>query len=348
MKENDRCAINSARGYDFQLCYFIYMIANHFDKMSHSFVYEGEEDIDVYTNNSISEIIQVKHKTTTPEDLGKDSGLFKVFDNFRNKYDRLCHIKLVRYFIAYDKGYNLVETKDAYKQFILHKKGDIYIILNENSHFNVDRDILKTFCDKLTIEYMPNKSVSDIENDIASIVETSNYFNTKLSTNINIQFKTEYIMSLLHHFVRDKVYNKLPVTISDVNDYIKTKISQDYTEEKLFDEIIEIIKINTNTAVNCFFIRRLIKQVDLVKRYKLLEVSNIDNETQMILRKNIHADSIHKYSELLLKCNEMSNTEMSNISTSISALLRKGKSTKHIHPVLEKYCKNEKVNELLR
>jgi hypothetical protein len=58
---NNRDATASAKGYDYQFCYFMYLIVKHYNDETYSFEYEGNEDIDIYINNVLHTLVQVKY-----------------------------------------------------------------------------------------------------------------------------------------------------------------------------------------------------------------------------------------------------------------------------------------------
>lgn len=87
MARNPRDATSSAKGYDYQLCYLMRLIAIHYKDDEYSFQYEGEEDIDIYSDDKLITPIQVKYHSTPNsknpnEKLDKDGGLTKVFKIF--------------------------------------------------------------------------------------------------------------------------------------------------------------------------------------------------------------------------------------------------------------------------
>jgi hypothetical protein len=70
--------------------YFINLILLNIDNDNYSFIYEGNEDIDMYIDDKIYSIIQIKYhnsiNNTINENLTDKGGLKKVLLNFIEKY----------------------------------------------------------------------------------------------------------------------------------------------------------------------------------------------------------------------------------------------------------------------
>jgi hypothetical protein len=128
---NNRDAISSIKGYDYQFFYFIYLILLNIDNDNYSFIYEGNEDIDVYIDDKLHSIIQIKYHNTinninNNEILTNDGGLTKVYLNFFENYELLKNISKILYSITNEPLCILKTSPINYKKYI---ENNIYKIL---------------------------------------------------------------------------------------------------------------------------------------------------------------------------------------------------------------------------
>ena len=124
--KNKRDAIPSIKGYDYQFFYFINLILLNIDNDNYSFIYEGNEDIDMYIDDKLYSIIQIKYhnsiNNTINENLTDKGGLKKVLLNFIEKYQKLKNISNIFYSITNEPECILKISPVNYKKYIENDK----------------------------------------------------------------------------------------------------------------------------------------------------------------------------------------------------------------------------------
>jgi hypothetical protein len=346
---NKRDATASAKGYDYQFCYLMNLIVSHYNDETYSFEYEGNEDIDIHINNNLHTLIQVKYHSKLDnlnenEILTKNGGLTKVYNYFLENYEKLQNITKIKYSITNEKDCKLITSPKIYEEYIKSNK-NIYDILKDRSEFNENDSILKHFCNILEFDFIPDKSIADIIDDIRILINAS-YLYTKLNTNIKSEYKTEYILSLLHKNIRKYIYSqpKCIIQIKDIIENIKNQINNNYKEEILIDEIIELLNSQDITQISTLLKNRIINitinDTSLINKYKLLRLKTNNIDLLNTLKNNIHKESIILFSNLLSDKNEnLSQKEIKRISHSISHILNSSQFTTKMNTKLKKYFK---------
>jgi hypothetical protein len=345
MSKNLRDATASAKGYDYQMCYLMYLIVSNINNASYSFIYEGNEDIDVYINDRLHTLIQVKYhsslENSVNEKLDTDGGLTKVYKNFVKKYQTLKSISQIKYSITNEEKCKLITSPKSY-ELCIKGEGNIYNILKDRKEYDEDNDILKHFCSLLKFEFISDKSVNLLIEEISKMIETT-YFYTKMNTNLKAQYKTEYLLSLLHKYVRNIIYasTKHPLQIKNLVDSIHKDISNNYTEDMLINEIILLLNSN-KSPISPLLTNRIvdvcIADKNLVNEYKLLKLNIENSETLQRLQSDIHKKSISLFNQLLNDRGESLNSiEKKKITHSIAHILNSKHYTSNMNKRLKEY-----------
>lgn len=347
MSKNKRDATAPAKGYEYQLCYLMQLIVSKINDESYSFVYEGNEDIDVYKNNIIDTLIQIKYHSTSGnkcinENLDINGGLGKVYKNFVKEYEKLNNISQIIYSITNEHNCKLITSPKNYESYILNKK-DIYEILKDKKGFTDNDDILQHFCRIVVFEFIPDKSINCIIEEVSKNIE-STYFYTKMNNTLKAQYKTEYLLSLLHKYIRKNIFSstKKKIQIKNIVDTIKDDILKNYNEDTLISEIILLLNSDAGSPIISFLINRLVTACildnNLVNEYKLLKLRKIEMVTLHKLQSDIHKKSIFLFNKLLNDSNEtLTPSETKKISHSIANILNSKGYTTNINPVLKTY-----------
>jgi hypothetical protein len=211
-----------------------------------------------------------------------------VYIYFLENYETLKNITKIKYSITNEEKCNLITSPKEYEAYIKNNN-NLYTILKDRKEFfdidtiiehrikckdtntilkhrkecNESDAILKHFCDILEFEFIPDKSINDIINDITKLIETS-YLHTKLNTNIKSDYKTEYILSLLHRHIRSLIYsqNKVIIKIKEFCDKIHNEITNNYKEAILIDEIVELLNLQDISPVSTLLKNRISKYIN--------------------------------------------------------------------------------------
>jgi hypothetical protein len=352
-------ATSSFAGYEYQFLYYIELIIDNINNNVNniSFNYEGIEDINIYIDDILNKSIQIKyHFKKESNDSSNQilnpnnkSGFYKVFENFVNNYDKMKNIDKIIYSISTNIDVELKTSPKIFKNII--ENNDIEelkdIINTKYPKYIEDKDIYLSFINKIEFEYIKDKQINDILNNIYIKIENS-YFNDCLNKDIKIAYKTQYLFSLLTNFIISIIFNKENINnkiikISDIISYIKTNIKKDYNENILIDEIINMISFNNSNNqndINLLLINKLtdelINSKDLENLYKLLNKSINNKSLYKDLQYKIHNVSINIYTYLLNKNKIKNNKDIKTISNSISKILNNRRNTQKIHEEFKK------------
>jgi hypothetical protein len=331
---NKRDATPSIKGFDYQSYYLVNLIIMNINDDSYSLIYEGNEDIDIYINNNLHTIIQIKYHSNLSKNTNETlKGLDKVLKNFINNYNELKDISKIIYSITCDNESELITSPKKYKNYILDNK-NIYDLLF-NHYENYDKNILLHFCNILQFEFIKDKPITLLIDDILNEIE-KNYFNTKLNTTLIIQYKKFYIFSLIIEYINNIIYSneKNKIIIKEIKNYINIQITKEYSENILLDELILLLNKNKEIITEVF-INKIIENIDLINEYKLLKLINIDIEN---IKKDIHNKTLNLFNKLLNdNTNNLTFKEIKNISHNISNILNSKNNTKNLHIILKEY-----------
>ena len=331
---NKRDATPSIKGFDYQSYYLVNLIIMNINDDSYSLIYEGNEDIDIYINNNLHTIIQIKYHSNLSKNTNETlKGLDKVLKNFINNYNELKDISKIIYSITCDNESELITSPKKYKNYILDNK-NIYDLLF-NHYENYDKNILLHFCNILQFEFIKDKPITLLIDDILNEIE-KNYFNTKLNTTLIIQYKKFYIFSLIIEYINNIIYSneKNKIIIKEIKNYINIQITKEYSENILLDELILLLNKNKEIITEVF-INKIIENIDLINEYKLLKLINIYIEN---IKKDIHNKTLNLFNKLLNdNTNNLTFKEIKNISHNISNILNSKNNTKNLHIILKEY-----------
>ena len=331
---NKRDATPSIKGFDYQFYYLVNLIIMNINDDSYSLIYEGNEDIDIYINNNLHTIIQIKYHSNLSKNTNETlKGLDKVLKNFINNYNELKDISKIIYSITCDNESELITSPKKYKNYILDNK-NIYDLLF-NHYENYDKNILLHFCNILQFEFIKDKPITLLIDDILNEIE-KNYFNTKLNTTLIIQYKKFYIFSLIIEYINNIIYSneKNKIIIKEIKNYINIQITKEYSENILLDELILLLNKNKEIITEVF-INKIIENIDLINEYKLLKLINIDIEN---IKKDIHNKTLNLFNKLLNdNTNNLTFKEIKNISHNISNILNSKNNTKNLNIILKEY-----------
>jgi len=345
---NNRDAISSIKGYDYQFFYFIYLILLNIDNDNYSFIYEGNEDIDIYIDDKLHSIIQIKYhntinNTNNNEILTYDGGLTKVYLNFFQNYELLKNISKILYSITNEPLCILKTSPINYKKFIENNENNIYEILKYRKEYNNNDFILNHFCSLLKFEFIQDKTINILIKEISNEIEKS-YLYTKLNNSIKIEYKKEYILSLLDKYIRINIYNqnKIPLKINELKKNIDNHIKNNYKEEYLINEIINMLNSNNSEILKERIINICIDDNNLINEYNLLKLKINNIDLLQKLQNDIYIKSLNLYNQLLNDDNEkLTIYNKCNIGHNIANILNKTKYTIKMNIILKNYYKKK-------
>jgi hypothetical protein len=353
---NNRDAISSIKGYDYQFFYFMNMILSNIDNDNVSFIYEGNEDIDLYIDDKLNSLIQVKYHNTENnindnEILTIKGGLFKVFLYFRKNYEKLKNISKIIYSITNEPGCILKTSPKNYKNYILNNDNNIYDILKERKEYTKNDFKLNHFCTLLSFEFIQNKTINNLIDDILIKIENT-FLYTKLNNSIKIDYKKEYILSLLDKYIRNIIYNntKSQLKINKLKTNINNDINNNYTEEQLIDEIINMLNLNKSIILPILterIVNLCINNNNLIIEYKLLKLNINDISLLEKLKNDIYDKSIALYNTLINdRLIILSIQEKKKIGHNIANILNVKKYTITMNSILQKYYTKKYINNI--
>jgi hypothetical protein len=163
----------------------------------------------------------------------------------------------------------------------------------------------------------------------------STYLYTKMNNTLKAQYKTEYLLSILHKYIRNIIYSneKKRIYIKNIMDDMKDDVSKNYNEDTLMNEII--LLLNVNNSLSPILINRIVDVCilddNLVNEYKLLKLKRIGTETLQKLQLDIHKKSISILHKLVNEKGKiLSLSEIKEITHSIANILNSKNYTKNI------------------
>jgi len=349
--KNKRDATSSIKGYDYQFYYFINLILLNIDNDNYSFIYEGNEDIDMYIDDKLYSIIQIKYHNSINnninENLTDKGGLIKILSNFIEKYQKLQNISKIIYSITNEPLCILKTSPINYKKYIENNTNNIYELLEKKPNF--DNFKLNHFCSLLKIEFIKNKTINILIEEISLLIEKS-YLFTKLNNSIKIEYKKEYILSLLHKYIKTNIYNKYKkrLKIYELKKNINDDINNNYNEEYLINEIINMLNSSNSPILIERFVNICINDYNLINKYKLLKLKINDINLLQKIQNNIYDNSYKLYSNLLNDNTEkIIIYEKSKIGHNLANLLNKNKYTINFNLILKKYYEKKFINQIL-
>jgi hypothetical protein len=206
--------------------------------------------------------------------------------------------------------------------------------------FNFDNFKLNHFCSLLKIEFIKDKTINILIEEISLLIEKS-YLFTKLNNSIKIEFKKEYILSLLHKYIRNNIYNKhkKQLKIYELKKIINDNINNNYNEEYLINEIISMLNSNNSPILTERFINICIKDNNnLINKYKLLKLKINDINLLQKLQNDIYDNSYKLYSKFLNDNTEkITIYEKNKIGHNLANILNKKNYTIKMNTILKKY-----------
>ena len=350
---NKRNATKSALGYDYQFCYFLYLTIKYYvnGDTTITLKYEGNEDIDVYRNEILDELIQVKFHTSisASEGFGKDDGLFKVFKHFATNFHELEDVPTITYLVAIGESTTLSGPLSPFLEGNKTNE-DLYKHLIKQNCFMEFKDYITSFCDKIQFKLISNETMSTIIDRLSILIQENNYLNSKLNTGTMLQFKNEYFISLIHRYAREHILSETSLNIFEMINSINEDISTEYTAIKLLDDTISLLNNENPSEMILALQNKLIVSCKSIKdleiEYRLLKLKIINNDILDSLKRSIHDHSIIIYCKLLNEIpDSITNKQRSKIARNIANLFNKTRFTMTMDNELCKYYRKLKQTE---
>jgi hypothetical protein len=352
---NDRDATKSNKGYEMQFMTFMLAIVENIHNITYTFAYEGYEDYDINIQDKPDSLIQVKFhnlNSTTKEHASKDSGFYKVYKNFIDKYDKLKHVRKIVYMVitegdTINTTYNLIHmNNEKLYNLLRHKYNKIY----------KDDSLLRDFCNKIEIKTLNNTTINDMIAKITSIISNiySDFADTNNSTII-------YDANILYAILSTRIRGKLWETFLDDRkitiDSLRKSILDDIKNNKItIDGMLDIYK-STITNMHKDDISKIINSHSMTTIISLCMNSTLQNKTKLLkilrnaqkmqsdileneiikLRVNIHTECIQIFAKILNDNPNMNIEIRSPIARNITQILSEKKYTIKIHKKILEY-----------
>ena len=282
MAHQSRDAISAIKGYEYQWYFFIKMLIDKYNDSNYSFIYEDDEDIGIYKNNNLIELVQVKHHSSSKSSCEK-TGLIKVYNSFKSNYksDKYTSLEKIRYIVSYEckdsKLSPLSLTNCTNKDITfdtLKKLG--WKTYTKSNVFDINDDSFEPFCKKLVVQQINSSSIISLTDEILNEIVSSNYFDTNLRGEI-IEYKKHYLYSLLMYTIKSQIFtsegSKPHITLSTVVKSINDKyLKHGYTSEDLVKSLKDLLEDECKHHINKFKDNESVKILKYTKTYNIYEI----------------------------------------------------------------------------